>query len=136
MSSRFFTIKCNLIIDYLRLLLTVHPIYDNLYLFHQILNNLSCNDQSCYRRHKCHRSGISLRSVHLCAAPGGQIQWLLQNIYVIQKANVGFAKYIASLPEGKERGVAIGYDNRHMSYKFAIESAKVLATYEIGRAHV
>ena len=28
------------------------------------------------------------------------------NIYVIQKANVGFAKYIASLPEGKERGVA------------------------------
>ena len=33
------------------------------------------------------------------------------NIYVIQKANVGFAKYIASLPEGKERGVAIGYDN-------------------------
>ena len=53
------------------------------------------------------------------------------NIYVIQKANVGFAKYIASLPEGKERGVAIGYDNRHMSYKFAIESAKVLATYGI-----
>ena len=53
------------------------------------------------------------------------------NIYVIQKANVGFAKYIASLPEGKERGVAIGYDNRHMSYKFAIESAKVLAAYGI-----
>ena len=53
------------------------------------------------------------------------------NIYVIQKANVGFAKYIASLPEGKEKGVAIGYDNRHMSYKFAIESAKVLATYGV-----
>ena len=53
------------------------------------------------------------------------------NIYVIQKANVGFAKYIASLPEGKERGVAIGYDNRNMSYQFAIESAKVLATYGI-----
>lgn len=53
------------------------------------------------------------------------------NIYVIQKANVGFAKYIASLPGGKERGVAIGYDNRNMSYQFAIESAKVLATYGI-----
>ena len=53
------------------------------------------------------------------------------NIYIIQKANVGFAKYIASLPEGKERGVAIGYDNRNMSYQFAIESAKVLATYGI-----
>ena len=53
------------------------------------------------------------------------------NIYTIRKANVGFAKYVAGLPEGKERGVAIGYDNRHMSYKFAIESAKVLATYGI-----
>ena len=53
------------------------------------------------------------------------------NIYTIRKANVGFAKYVLGLPEGKERGVAIGYDNRHMSYKFAIESAKVLAAYGI-----
>lgn len=53
------------------------------------------------------------------------------NIYTIRKANVGFAKYVLGLPEGKERGVAIGYDNRHMSYKFAIESARVLATYGI-----
>lgn len=53
------------------------------------------------------------------------------NIYTIRKANVGFAKYVLGLPEGKERGIAIGYDNRHMSYKFAIESAKVLATYGI-----
>lgn len=53
------------------------------------------------------------------------------NIYTIRKANVGFAKYILTLPNGKERGVAIGYDNRHMSYRFAIESAKVLATYGI-----
>ncbi len=53
------------------------------------------------------------------------------NIYTIRKANVGFAKYVLGLPEGKERGVAIGYDNRHMSYRFAIESAKVLATYGI-----
>lgn len=53
------------------------------------------------------------------------------NIYTIRKANVGFAKYVLTLENGKERGVAIGYDNRHMSYKFAIESAKVLATYGI-----
>ncbi|MFQ7319298.1 MAG: phospho-sugar mutase [Massilimicrobiota timonensis] len=53
------------------------------------------------------------------------------NIYTIRKANVGFAKYVAGLENGKERGVAIGYDNRHMSYRFAIESAKVLATYGI-----
>lgn len=53
------------------------------------------------------------------------------NIYTIRKANVGFAKYILGLEAGTERGVAIGYDNRHMSYRFAIESAKVLATYGI-----
>ena len=53
------------------------------------------------------------------------------NIYTIRKANVGFAKYILGLENGKERGVAIGYDNRHMSYRFAVESAKVLATFGI-----
>ena len=29
------------------------------------------------------------------------------NIYTVRKANMGFAKYVANLPEGKERGVAI-----------------------------
>lgn len=53
------------------------------------------------------------------------------NIYTVRKANVGFAKYILDLEEGKQRGVVIGYDNRHMSYQFAIESARVLATYGI-----
>ena len=53
------------------------------------------------------------------------------NIYTIRKVNAGFAKYILQLPKGKERGIAIGYDNRHMSYRFALESAKVLATYGI-----
>lgn len=53
------------------------------------------------------------------------------NIYTVRKANMGFAKYVANLPEGKERGVAISYDNRHMSYRFAIESAKILAKFGI-----
>ncbi len=53
------------------------------------------------------------------------------NIYTVRKANVGFAKYIMTLKDGKDKGVAIGYDNRHMSYRFAIESAKVLASYGI-----
>lgn len=53
------------------------------------------------------------------------------NIYTIRKANVGFGKFISKLENGKERGVVIGYDNRHMSYRFAIESAKVLATFGI-----
>ena len=53
------------------------------------------------------------------------------NIYTVRKANMGFAKYVANLPEGKERGVAISYDNRHMSYRFAIESVKILAKFGI-----
>ena len=53
------------------------------------------------------------------------------NIYTIRKANVGYAKYILGLENGAERGVAISYDNRHMSYRFALESAKVLASYGI-----
>lgn len=53
------------------------------------------------------------------------------NIYTVRKANMGFAKYVANLTEGKERGVAISYDNRHMSYRFAIESAKILAKFGI-----
>ncbi len=53
------------------------------------------------------------------------------NIYTIRKANVGFAKYLLTKEGAKEAGVAIGYDNSHMSYRFAMESAKVLATYGI-----
>jgi len=53
------------------------------------------------------------------------------NVYTVRKANVGFAKWILEQPNGAERGVAISYDNRHMSYVFANESAKVLAKYGI-----
>ncbi|MGM9954055.1 MAG: phospho-sugar mutase [Intestinibaculum porci] len=53
------------------------------------------------------------------------------NIYMIRKANVGFAKWILEQPDGAKRGVAISYDNRHMSYIFANESAKVLAGFGI-----
>ncbi|SJZ37538.1 phospho-sugar mutase [Anaerorhabdus furcosa] len=54
------------------------------------------------------------------------------NIHTIRKANAGFAEYIASHgDEACRRGVAIGYDNRHMSKEFAMDSAKVLATYNI-----
>lgn len=54
------------------------------------------------------------------------------NLHTIRKANVGFAKYICEHGEdAKKRGVAIGYDNRHMSKEFAMDSAKLLATYGI-----
>ncbi|MGL5979051.1 MAG: phospho-sugar mutase [Erysipelotrichaceae bacterium] len=54
------------------------------------------------------------------------------NVHTITKANVGFAQYIASNGETAcEQGVAIGYDNRHMSYEFALVSARVLASFNI-----
>lgn len=54
------------------------------------------------------------------------------NIHTIRKANEGFAQYIeANGEEAVKRGVAIGYDNRHMSPEFAMESAKVLAAHGI-----
>lgn len=54
------------------------------------------------------------------------------NIHTIRKANEGFAQYIESNgADAVKRGVAIGYDNRHMSSEFAMESAKVLASHGI-----
>ncbi len=54
------------------------------------------------------------------------------NLHTIRKANVGFAQYICEHGEdAKKRGIAIGYDNRHMSKEFAMDSAKVLATFGI-----
>ncbi|MCU7198007.1 phospho-sugar mutase [Turicibacter sanguinis] len=54
------------------------------------------------------------------------------NVYTIRKANVGFAKYLLNLGEHvKKQGVVIAYDCRHFSPEFAMESAKVLATYGI-----
>ena len=54
------------------------------------------------------------------------------NLHTIRKANAGFAQYIcAHGEEAKKRGIVIGYDNRHMSYEFAMDSAKMLATFGI-----
>ena len=54
------------------------------------------------------------------------------NLHTIRKANIGFAGYIcANGEEAMQRGIAIGYDNRHMSYEFAMDSAKVLAANNI-----
>lgn len=51
------------------------------------------------------------------------------NIYIIRKATFGFGRYL--LKHNLLEGVAIAYDNRHMSYEFAIEAAKVLAALGI-----
>lgn len=54
------------------------------------------------------------------------------NIFTIRKANIGLASFIVK--NGTSaclKGVAIAYDNRHMSKEFAEESARVLASYNI-----
>ena len=54
------------------------------------------------------------------------------NIYTIRKANYGFAKYICDHgQDAMDRGVAIAYDNRFMSKEFAMESARLLAMFNI-----
>lgn len=70
------------------------------------------------------------------------------NLHTIRKATQGFADYIKEHGEKAcEEGIAIGYDNRHMSKEFAFDCAKLLAkngirSYvfeslrQIGRAHV
>ncbi len=50
------------------------------------------------------------------------------NIHTIRKATQGFANYIKENgTKAMERGIAIGYDNRRMSYEFAMDSAALLA---------
>lgn len=50
------------------------------------------------------------------------------NIHTIRKATQGFADYIkANGEKACEEGIAIGYDNRHMSRELAFDCAKLLA---------
>lgn len=53
------------------------------------------------------------------------------NRYTIRKANLAFARYLIKNTDAIKQGVAIAYDNRHMSKEFAIESANVLAMHNI-----
>ena len=54
------------------------------------------------------------------------------NTYTVRKANDGFARYIGSHGQSaKDRGIVIAYDCRHKSPEFAMESAKVMASYGI-----
>ena len=53
------------------------------------------------------------------------------NRYTIRKANLAFARYLIKHTNAIHQGVAIAYDNRHMSKEFAIESARVLAMHNI-----
>ena len=48
------------------------------------------------------------------------------NIYIVQKATLGFARYLGEKHFGGK--VAISYDNRNFSKEFAFEAAKVLTS--------
>ena len=52
------------------------------------------------------------------------------NIHTIRKATQGYANYINENNGGKA-GIAIGYDNRHMSKEFAFDCADLLAKNNI-----
>ena len=49
------------------------------------------------------------------------------NIYNVRRVTRAMAKYILTTEDGKEKGVAIGYDSRNMSDVFAKQAALVLA---------
>ncbi|NMA49030.1 MAG: phospho-sugar mutase, partial [Tissierellia bacterium] len=51
------------------------------------------------------------------------------NKYIIRRANWGYAEYLNfHVENAAEKGVVIAYDNRHFSYEFAFDSAKLLAS--------
>ncbi|WP_202079402.1 phospho-sugar mutase [Caldalkalibacillus salinus] len=54
------------------------------------------------------------------------------NIYTVRRAAEGMARYIDKQGgEAKQRGVAIAYDSRYYSKRFAIESARTMGKYGI-----
>lgn len=53
------------------------------------------------------------------------------NIHTIRKATLGYIKEVIKSDKAKERGVAIGYDNRYMSYELANDCAKLFSMYKI-----
>ncbi len=53
------------------------------------------------------------------------------NSRVVARAAAGLAKYILTFADGAVRGVAIGFDSRHMSAEFALETACTLAAFGI-----
>ena len=54
------------------------------------------------------------------------------NIHTIRKATQGYANYIIAAGKGAcEKGIAIGYDNRHMSRELAFDCADLLAKNNI-----
>lgn len=55
------------------------------------------------------------------------------NPLVVRKATVGLAQFVISKygDEGKRRGVAVSFDNRHMSHEFSDEVCDILNSYGI-----
>lgn len=55
------------------------------------------------------------------------------NIYTVRRATLGVLNYIMKTQgeEGKQKGIVIAHDSRHMSREFCIEVAKTLSAYGV-----
>ena len=53
------------------------------------------------------------------------------NDYVVRRATAGLADYLLKIPGAAEKGVAIAYDSRRCSDRFAEASARTLAAYGV-----
>lgn len=55
------------------------------------------------------------------------------NIYTVRRATLGILNYIMKTQgeEGKQKGIVIAHDSRHMSREFCIEVAKTLSAYGV-----
>ncbi|MBQ2192287.1 MAG: phospho-sugar mutase, partial [Clostridia bacterium] len=53
------------------------------------------------------------------------------NDYVVRRATAGLAAYLLRIPGAKDKGVAITYDSRRCSDRFAEVSARTLAAYGV-----
>ncbi|MBQ3937841.1 MAG: phospho-sugar mutase [Clostridia bacterium] len=53
------------------------------------------------------------------------------NDYVVRRATAGLAAYLLRIPGAKDKGVAIAYDSRRCSDRFAEVSARTLAAYGV-----
>lgn len=48
------------------------------------------------------------------------------NIYTVNRATLGFGRYLSRFEDAYKRGVVISHDNRHLSREFALNASRVL----------
>ena len=87
------------------------------------LKSISQNDKEIKERFYCN---LEFGTAGLRGIIGAGINRM--NIYTVRRATQGISEDIKNSGQKEiDAGVVIAYDSRHMSYEFALESAKVLA---------